>query len=119
MPASHIVATLTSRGRVTVPKVARQALGVEGGGKIAFEVRGGEVVIARAAAGGHEELSSGEFLDLLEADIRMGRNVLGIQRGAGDVGHRGPRQELGRGQRRHRRVSMRRHGWTLLFIKVY
>ncbi|MBX3668967.1 MAG: type II toxin-antitoxin system PrlF family antitoxin [Rhodocyclaceae bacterium] len=74
MPEIHEVATLTSKGQITVPKPIRQALGVEAGGKIAFDLRGGEVVVTRAEAQ-HEDPSIGAFLDLLEADIRAGRNV--------------------------------------------
>ncbi len=41
MPAIHEIATLTSKGQVTLPKSVRQILGVDKGGKIAFDVRGG------------------------------------------------------------------------------
>ncbi|SMC90807.1 antitoxin PrlF [Pseudomonas sp. URIL14HWK12:I5] len=41
MPAIHEIATLTSKGQVTLPKSVRQILGVDTGGKIAFDVRGG------------------------------------------------------------------------------
>jgi antitoxin PrlF len=45
MPAIHEVATLTSKGQITLPKSIRQALGVDTGGKVAFDLRGGEVVV--------------------------------------------------------------------------
>lgn len=74
MPAIHEVATLTSKGQVTLPKSVRQVLGLDTGGKIAFDVRDGEVVVTRAEAD-HEDPAIGAFLGLLEADIRAGRNV--------------------------------------------
>jgi len=51
-----------------------QALGVDTGGKVAFDLRGGEVVVTRADAD-HEDPAIGAFLGLLEADIRAGRHV--------------------------------------------
>ena len=50
------------------------ALGVDTGGKVAFDLRGGEVVVTRADAD-HEDPAIGAFLGLLEADIRAGRHV--------------------------------------------
>jgi antitoxin PrlF len=70
----HELATLTSKGQITLPKAIRQALGVTTGGKLAFELRGDEVVVTRAEAE-HEDPAIGAFLNLLEADIREGRNV--------------------------------------------
>jgi antitoxin PrlF len=74
MPEIHEVATLTSKGQITLPKSIRQALGVNTGGKVAFDLRGGEVVVTRADAD-HEDPAIGAFLCLLEADIRAGRHV--------------------------------------------
>lgn len=74
MASIHEVATLTSKGQVTLPKSIRQALGVDTGSKLAFELRGGEVVVTRAEAG-HEDPAIGAFLGLLEADIRAGRHL--------------------------------------------
>ncbi|MBA4689256.1 MAG: AbrB/MazE/SpoVT family DNA-binding domain-containing protein [Pseudomonas sp.] len=74
MPGIHELATLTSKGQITLPKSIRQALGVTTGGKVVFELRGGEVVVTRAEAE-HEDPAIGTFLGLLEADIRSGRNV--------------------------------------------
>lgn len=74
MPSIHEQATLTSKGQVTLPKAIRQALGVTTGGKIAFELRGDEVIVTRADAE-HEDPAIGVFLGLLEEDIRKGRNV--------------------------------------------
>ena len=74
MPEIHEVATLTSKGQITLPKSIRQVLGVDTGGKVAFDLRGGEVVVPRADAD-HEAPAIGAFLGLLEADIRAGRHV--------------------------------------------
>jgi len=74
MPEIHEVATLTSKGQITLPKPIRQALGVGVGGKVAFDLRGGEVVVTGANAE-HEDPAIGAFLGLLEADIRAGRHV--------------------------------------------
>ncbi|MFJ4064393.1 type II toxin-antitoxin system PrlF family antitoxin [Pseudomonas sp. NPDC089996] len=74
MPAIHEIATLTSKGQVTVPKSVRQLLGIDTGGKIAFDVRDGEVVVNRIDTL-HEDPAIGAFLGLLAADIRGGRNV--------------------------------------------
>jgi len=67
-------ATLTSKGQITLPKFVRQALGVTTGGKVAFELRDGEVVVTRAETE-HEDPAISAFLGLLEADIRDGKNV--------------------------------------------
>ena len=74
MPEIHEVATLTSKGQITLPKSIRQALGVGTGSKVAFDLREEEVVVTRALAN-HEDPAIGAFLGLLEADIRAGRNV--------------------------------------------
>jgi antitoxin PrlF len=74
MPEIHEVATLTSKGQITLPKPIRQALGVDTGAKVAFDLRGGEVIVSRADAE-HEDTAIGAFLGLLEADIRAGRHV--------------------------------------------
>ncbi len=73
MPEIHEVATLTSKGQITLPKPIRQALGVDTGGKVAFDLRGGEVIVTRADE--HEDPAIGAFLGLLEADIRAGRHL--------------------------------------------
>ncbi|MDD2137176.1 type II toxin-antitoxin system PrlF family antitoxin [Pseudomonas kurunegalensis] len=74
MPAIHEVATLTSKGQVTLPKAVRQLLGLSTGTKVAFDVRGNEVVVSRVEAD-HRDPAIGAFLNLLEADIRSGRNI--------------------------------------------
>ena len=74
---SHIqeVATITSKGQITLPKAIRQALGVDYGGKVAFHLRGSKVVVTRADTADHEDPAIGAFLALLESDIRAGRHV--------------------------------------------
>lgn len=74
MSEIHEVATLTSKGQITLPKPIRQALGVTTGGKVVFELRHGEVVVTRADTE-HEDPAIDAFLTLLEADIRVGRHV--------------------------------------------
>lgn len=74
MAAIHEIATLTSKGQVTVPKSVRQLLGLDTGGKIAFDVRGGEIVVSRVETT-HEDPAIGAFLGLLESGIRGGRNL--------------------------------------------
>ena len=75
MPVIHGVATITSKGQITLPKPIRQALGVDYGGKVAFDLMGSQVVVSRADAGEHEDPAIGSFLSLLEADIRSGQHV--------------------------------------------
>jgi antitoxin PrlF len=77
MPDIHEVATLTSKGQITLPKPIRQALGVDVGGKVAFDLRGGEVVVTRADAE-HEDPAIAAFLTLLARDIEAGRNIRGL-----------------------------------------
>lgn len=75
MPGIHELATLTSKGQITLPKSIRQALGVDAGGKIAFDLsEDGQVIVSRANAG-HEDPAIGAFLDLLVSDIQAGRRV--------------------------------------------
>lgn len=74
MPVIHGVATLTSKGQITLPKPIRQALGVDAGSKLAFSLRGDEVVVTRVDAE-HEDPAIGAFLSLLAGDIEAGRNV--------------------------------------------
>lgn len=74
MTGIHEIATLTSKGQITLPKAIRQTLGVTTGGKVAFELRGGEVIVTRAESE-HQDPAIGAFLGLLEADIRNGKHV--------------------------------------------
>lgn len=70
MPPIHEIATVTSKGQITLPKPIRQALGVAVGGKVAFDLRGSEVVVSRADHEEHEDPAIGAFLSLLERDIQ-------------------------------------------------
>ena len=45
MPTIHEVATLTSKGQITLPQPIRQALGVDAGGKVAFDYTGDRVIV--------------------------------------------------------------------------
>ena len=75
MSIVHEVATMTAKGQITLPKSIRQALGVDVGAKVAFELHeDGQVVVSRADAE-HEDPAIGAFLDLLAGDIRAGRHV--------------------------------------------
>lgn len=74
MPAIHEVATLTTKGQLTLPKSIRQALGVDAGGKVAFDLRDGEVVVTRVGAE-HHDPAIGSFLSLLARDIEAGRHI--------------------------------------------
>ena len=77
MPEIHEIATLTSKGQITLPKSIRQVLGVDTGGKVAFDLRGSEVVVTRADAE-HEDPAIAAFLTLLASDIEAGRNIRGL-----------------------------------------
>jgi antitoxin PrlF len=77
MPAIRVTATLTSKGQVTLPKAVRQLLGLNTGTKVAFDVRGNEVVVSRVEAD-HEDPAIGAFLTLLGADICNGRNITAL-----------------------------------------
>lgn len=75
MPTIHEIATITSKGQITLPKSIRQALGVDYGGKVAFDLQGSQVIVTRAEVAEHEDPAIGSFLALLEADIRSGKNI--------------------------------------------
>jgi antitoxin PrlF len=78
VPDIHEVATLTSKGQITLPKPIRQALGVEAGSKVAFDLgEDGRVTVTRADAG-HNDPAIQAFLGLLAQDIQAGRNVRGL-----------------------------------------
>ena len=78
MSILHEVATMTAKGQITLPKAIRQALGVDVGAKVAFELHeNGRVVVSRADAD-HEDPAIGAFLDLLSDDIQTGRHVRGL-----------------------------------------
>ncbi|MBS4096910.1 MAG: type II toxin-antitoxin system PrlF family antitoxin [Sulfuricella sp.] len=75
MSSIHEIATLTSKGQITLPKPIRQMLGIEAGGKVAFDLRGSEVVVTRADSEEHVDPAIGAFLSLLESDIKSGKHV--------------------------------------------
>jgi antitoxin PrlF len=78
MPHIHEIATVTSKGQITLPKPIRQALGIVVGGKVAFDLRGSEVVVTRADNEEHEDPAIGAFLSLLESDIKSGRGLTSL-----------------------------------------
>lgn len=75
MPTIHEVATLTSKGQITLPKPIRQALGVHSGGKVAFDLHGSHVVVTRVEDAQHQDPAIEHFLHLLEQDIQHGRHI--------------------------------------------
>ena len=75
MSIIHSIATMTSKGQITLPKPIRQALGVDAGTKVAFELHdNGQVLVSRADAE-HEDPAIMAFLDLLARDIETGKHV--------------------------------------------
>ena len=72
------VATITSKGLITLPKTIRQALGVDYGDKVAFDIHGSQVIISRADEHPHEVPAIGAFIALLEADIRSGQHLCSL-----------------------------------------
>jgi len=78
MPTIHEVATITSKGQITLPKPIRQALGVDYGGKVAFDLRGSQVIVTRADDAPHEDPAIASFLALLEKDIRTGQHLCSL-----------------------------------------
>lgn len=81
MPAIHEVATLTSKGQITLPKPIRQALGVDVGGKVAFDLRGSQVVVTRAENEPHADPAIEGFMALLESDIASGKHIATLPKG--------------------------------------
>ncbi len=78
MPTLHEFATITSKGQITLPKPIRQALGVDTGSKVAFDLHDdGHVTVSRAETE-HEDPVISAFLTLLVQDIQHGRNVQGL-----------------------------------------
>jgi antitoxin PrlF len=71
----HEVATVTSKGQITLPKPIRQALGIAVGGRVAFDLRGPEIVITRADEPEHQDPAIAAFLSLLEQDIKGGKHL--------------------------------------------
>lgn len=75
MPTLREVATITTKGQITLPKPIRQALGVHYGGKVAFDLQGSTVIVTRVDEPVHEDPAIGSFLSLLEEDIRSGKHL--------------------------------------------
>ena len=75
MPNVHATATITSKAQVTLPKAVRQALGVDAGSRISFDLRGDDVIVTRAEEEPHADPAIEAFLEVLAQDIRSGRNV--------------------------------------------
>ena len=75
MPTIHAVATITSKGQITLPKSIRQALGVNVGGKVAFDLRAQQVIVSRVDDEPHADPAIGGFLALLEKGIASGQQV--------------------------------------------
>src|SRR5659263_780003 len=78
MPHIHQVATITSKGQITLPKPIRQALGVDSGGKVAFDFNGKSITVARAETHEQTDPAISRFLALLERDLETGKNVTAL-----------------------------------------
>jgi antitoxin PrlF len=78
MSSIHEIATVTTKGQITLPKPIRQALGVDVGSKVAFDVRGSQVFVSRADDLPHQDPAISSFLGLLEKDIRSGRHITAL-----------------------------------------
>lgn len=78
MRAVHEVATITSKGQITLPKTIRQALGVDFGGKVAFDLMGSQVVVSRVEDQDHQDPAIASFLSLLEKDIQSGQHITSL-----------------------------------------
>lgn len=74
----HEIATLTSKGQITLPKSIRQALGVDTGGKLAFDLQDNQVVLSRADEASNDDPAIASFLQLLEQDIATGANITAL-----------------------------------------
>jgi len=75
MQTIHETATLTSKGQLTLPKPIRQALGVDVGGKVAFDLGAdGQILVSRADVE-HEDPAIGAFLNLLARDMETGQHI--------------------------------------------
>jgi len=71
----HEVATVTAKGQITLPKPIRQALGIGVGGRVAFDLRGSEIVVTRADEAQHQDPAIAAFLALLEQDLKSGQHL--------------------------------------------
>ena len=78
MSAVHEIATVTSKGQITLPKPIRQALGVNVGSKVVFQFKNSQVVVSRAEDTAHHDPAIAGFLALLEKDIESGKRVTAL-----------------------------------------
>ena len=78
MSRIHEVATITSKGQITLPKPIRQVLGVGAGGKVAFDFNGKAIMVTRAEPGEHTDPAIARFLALFERDLAEGKNVTAL-----------------------------------------
>ena len=78
MHTLHEIATVTSKGQITLPRSIRQALGLGVGEKVAFDLHGTEVIVTRVGSEKHEDPAIGAFLSLLEDDIKTGRHLTSL-----------------------------------------
>lgn len=81
MNTIHEVATITSKGQITLPKPIRQALGLNFGGKVAFDLLGSQVIVSRVENQEHEDPAIAGFLCLLEKDIQTGQHLTNLPEG--------------------------------------
>lgn len=81
MPHIHQIATMTSKGQITLPKPIRQALGVDAGGRVAFDFNGQVITVSMAAPVEHYDPLVSRFLALLARDLEAGKNVEGLPAG--------------------------------------
>lgn len=72
--ATETVSKITAKGQTTVPKAVRRALGVDYGGRIAYRIEQGRVILKRVEAE-HRDPALRGFLKLMAADVAKGRNV--------------------------------------------
>ncbi len=80
MQTIHETVTITAKGQIILPKAIRQALGVDRGGKVSFDLRDNGVVVSRAEEV-HEDPAIYGFLSSLERDIASGRQVGSLPEG--------------------------------------
>ncbi len=75
------IASVTSKGQITLPKSVRQLLGVESGDKIVFDAQGEQVVVRRLDDQPHTDPAIIGFLALLEQDIHSGKHIVALPEG--------------------------------------
>jgi antitoxin PrlF len=78
MASIETVATITTKGQITLPKSIRQALGVASGDKIKFHLMDDQVIVTRIIEDSHEDPAIRSFLSLLEKDIQSGRHITSL-----------------------------------------